>query len=132
MKITITTTEYVRTLMETEVNVPDKQLYLWHNHIRRAYSVKPKWTTWNMEHQGKPEEIYAFDVVMVDPSDNKIEVFELTVKSLVEIINNEKHPYKRLVDNILKYPDDTEYIRTKEQFERDLELVLQKIDESIN
>jgi hypothetical protein len=131
MKMTITTTEYVRTEKEIEVNIPDKQLYLWHNGIRRAYSVKPKWTTWNMEHFGKPEEIYSLEVVMVDPSDNKIEVVELTVKSLVEIIKNEKHDYKRLVENILKYPDDKEYIRTKEQFERDLEIVLQKINESI-
>jgi hypothetical protein len=131
MKILITTTEYVRTEKEIEVNVPDKQLYLWHNGIRRAYSVKPKWTSWNVEHYSKPEEIYALDVVMVDPSDAKIEAFELSVKSLVEIINNDKHPYKRLADNILKYPDDKEYIRTKEQFENDLKLVLHKINETI-
>jgi hypothetical protein len=58
-------------------------------------------------------------------------VIELTVSSLVEIINNDKHPHKRLVENILKYPDDKEYIRTKEQFESDLKSVLQKINESI-
>ena len=131
MKILITKTEYTRTEKKIEVNVPDKQLYLWHNGIRRAYSVKPKWTSWNMEHFGTPEEIYALEVVMVDPSYYKIEVDELSVNSLVRIINSDKDPYKRLVDNILNYPDDKEFIRTKEQFENDLNAVLQKINESI-
>jgi len=131
MKILITTTEYTRTEKEIEVNVPDKQLYLWHNGIRRAYSVKPKWTSWNLENHNKPEEIYSLEVVMVDPSDVKIEVVELPVRSLAEIIKNDKHTYKRLVENILNYPDDKKYIRTKEQFENDMKSVLQKIDESI-
>jgi hypothetical protein len=77
MKMLIKTTEYIRTEKEVEVNVPDKQLYLWHNGIRRAYSVKPKWTSWNVEHSGKPEEIYALDVVMVDPSYATIGVNQL-------------------------------------------------------
>jgi hypothetical protein len=131
MKILLTTTEYVRTDKETEVNVPEKQLYLWHNGIRRAYSVKPKWTSWNVENHNKPEEIYALEVVMVDPSAVKIEVVQLQVSYLAEIIKNDKHTYKRLVENILNYPDDKEYIRTKEQFENDLKSVLQKINESI-
>lgn len=131
MKTLIKRTEYKRVEIETDVNIPETQMYLWHNGIRRAYSVKPKWTSWNIEHNNKPEEIYTFDVVMVDPSDNKIEAVEITVSSLAEILNNEKHPYHRLVDNILNYPDDKEYIRTKEQFESDLQRVLQKINDCI-
>ena len=60
-----------------------------------------------------------------------IEVSNLTISSLPEILKNEKHTYKRLVENILNYPDDKEYIRTKEQFENDLQTVLLKINESI-
>ena len=131
MKISIKTAEYTRVDKEIEVNIPDKQLYLWHNGIRRAYSVKPRWTTWNVENYNKPEEIYELIVVVVDPSDYKIEVTNLTISSLPEILKNDKHPYKRLVENILKYPDDKEFIRTKEQFENDLQTVLLKINENI-
>lgn len=131
MKILIKKVDYIRTEADVEVNIPDKQLYLWHNGIRRAYSIKPKWTSWNKENFNKPEEIYALKVVMVDPSDLKIEVFELKVSSLPEILLNEKHIYNRLIDNILNYPDDKECIRTKKQFENDLQLVLQEINKSI-
>lgn len=129
MKISIVKTEYKQVSTTTDVNVPEQQMYVWHNGIRRAYSIKPQWTTWNMEQNHKPEEIFELLVVMVDPSYNKIEVNSLSVSSLPEIVKNVKHPFNRLVENILNYPN--EGVRTKQDFENDLQQVIQKITESV-
>jgi len=131
MKILITKTEYKRIEKKIKVNIPDKQMYLWHNGVRMAYSIKPEWTSWNRENLNKPEEIYKLVIVAVDPSDNCIEIVELPISSLSQIVNDSKHKYQRLIDNILNYPNDVEYIRTKEQFENDLQMVLQNIKDSV-
>jgi hypothetical protein len=131
MKISIIQSEYKRIEKTVEVSIPEKQMYLWHNGIRRAYSVKPVWSTWNVEHKNKPEEIIELSVVMVDPSDNKFELVSLSVTALANIAADSKHPYQRLVDNILNYPDDKEYFRTKEQFEADFNKVIDNIKESV-
>lgn len=125
MKIKITTTSYKKVEKITEVNIPDKQMYLWHNGIRRAYSVKPVWTTWNEEHNNKPEEIYQLEIVTVDPIFNKLESAHFGINILPEILKNEENPYYRVIDNILNYPDEN--IRTKEQFEQDLNSVWEEI-----
>lgn len=127
MKVSITKTEYTRTEKTVEVDIPERQLYLWHNGIRRAYSVKPIWTTWKMDQESKPEEMYELKVIMVDPSDNQIEVSRLYVNRLPEIVADAKHKYQRLVEDVLNYCDDGEYVRTKKQFEADLEKVLLEV-----
>jgi len=129
MKILIEQTKYEPIKKTVEVTVPEKPLYLWHNGIRRAYSIKPVWTQWNVEHYNKPEEIYELHIVMVDPSLSKIEYVEILVSTLANIINDSKHPYQRVIDNILNYPDENN--RTYSDFVTDMDNVIQKIKGAI-
>jgi len=131
MKIQIQKIEHKRIEKTIEVDVPDKQMFIWHNGIRKAYSVTPVWTTWNKEYNDKPEEIYELKVVMVDPSDTAIELRTMRVSDLPNIADSEKHPYKRLIENILEYPDDKQYLRTKEQFMQDLNGVMEAVNKGL-
>lgn len=127
MKRKLQKTEIKRVLSEEiEVEIPEKQLYFWHNGERVAYCVTPEWTTWRKEH-GSPEEIWQFRVVKVDPSNKKIEAFYIRVSELAEIFQDRGNTkYLRLVENLLLYPEEDN--RTKEEFMKDYEDVLREIN----
>lgn len=132
MEIEIKKTEFTRTVKTVKVTIPEKQMYLWHNGVREAYSVKPVWTTYKVEHHNQPEQIYELSVVSVYPSGKEIKHINLQIHDLVNILADPKNKYQRLVDNILNYPEDKEYIRTKEQFDADLKSVITEINEAVN
>jgi hypothetical protein len=125
MKIKVKKEEYKKILLEeTEVDIPEKTMYFWHNGERVAYCVTPVWTTWNKEHYSKEEEIYEYKVVKVDPTDRKIEAFSISVSGFDEILYGKRNVSKaqRILENILLYPEEN--TRTKEQFMTDYKQTL--------
>lgn len=127
MKIKVETSEWEKVTSEKELDLPEETLYFWHNSIRRAYSVKPIWTKWNKEHKNKEEEIYEYDIIEIDPNSfgQIIKTITLKVSSFGGILKDSKHPYLRLVENIVLKPEEDR--RTKERFMEDYNQVLEKI-----
>lgn len=125
MKIKIQKYEYIRQNIEIEVEVPEIIRYYWHNGIRKAYAVIPEWTTWNKEHYQKEEEIYAFNIITVDPTLNQISITTINISSFPDILKDSNNNYNRIIDNILNFPEKE--TRTKEKFMADYNGVLEKM-----
>lgn len=129
MKIKVNKIRYEKVNEETELDIPETPMYFWHNGIRRAYSVVPEWTAWNVENYQKPEEIWKVNVVMVDPQDRIIETNEIQVHTFPDILKDSSHRYNRLITNLLFNPDEDR--RTKEQFIADYNQVLEEIAKNL-
>lgn len=123
MKVKIKKYRYETIEEEVEVEVPEKRLFYFMTGIRQAYCVTPEWTTWNKEHYGKDEEIHALNIIAVDPTNNSIQKFNISVGVMTEIDKSGQHPLHYLVENILRSPDDN--TRTEEQFMADYKSVLE-------
>jgi hypothetical protein len=72
---------------EYEIDLPEVPEFHFQFGIRRAIAIIPQWTTWNMEHNNKPEEIYAIDFISVYRSfDCRIEKSSINVSSLADAL----------------------------------------------
>lgn len=112
-------------ILATELELPEVPLYCFQTGIRRAIRIIPVFTTWNKE-QGKKEELFSLDVTCVYGSfEDKIEHFDISIhgSALEGMISNDKDSYN--IGRMLLRKDYN--IRTKEQFEEDLQAVINKI-----
>ena len=129
MKYTITKEKYVKEIIpQHEIDIPEEPLYLFITGIRRAYSIVPKWTTWNKEHYNKEEEIYEFQIVEVDPSNYHVKRYNIGVSDISNILNSRESYLQdkiRLVEAII---EPVYYKRTKEQFMQDYNNVIEHIN----
>ena len=126
MKKTIKTYKYEKIeVSNSEIEIPEEPMYVFQTGIRRAIRIVPKWTTWNKEHKGTEEEIYELECTCVYNSfDCKVEMFKISISGIEDMINAQKKDHYSIPD-MLK---DKDYnIRTKERFEEDLKVVLNKI-----
>lgn len=135
MKYKVRKEEWKKTLSdEFEVDIPEKPVHFWHNGERVAYRVVPVWSTWNVEHYNKPEEIFEVKVVKIPAGafeNRKIEAFSIRVSEFREILSGVRYKeYSRLIENLLLHPDED--TRTEEQFMEDYKSVVEKINEYLH
>jgi hypothetical protein len=125
MKHTIKTYEYKRIeKTATEIEIPEETIYCFQTGIRRAVKIEPQWTTWNKENYQKDEEVWNLKITCVYNSfECKIEQYTIQVSQLEDNINRGKDSYS--IPNLLLHRDFN--LRTKEQFEADLKIALDKI-----
>lgn len=114
-----------------EWELPTEAKYYFETGIRRSISVTPRWTTWEIENGAESERIYSLHIVCVYQSfEAKIEAFSIDVGKIEDLYyNSSKHKNDPEVDIIQFLIDDpsTQYIRTKENFEGDLNNCLGKV-----
>ena len=127
MKLQIKQYEYIqKEIGSIEVNLPTETSYYFQTGIRRSIKITPKYTTWNKEFHNKEEELYEYDIVYVyGSSECKVEKVSIGVRKIEEIYYSEKHEHKRLIVALIS---DDLLVRTKEQFEEDLNDVLTQIN----
>lgn len=109
--------------------LPTEPQYFFETHIRRSISIVPEWTTWNMEYNQKPEEIFQFKVICVYLSfEAKIDAFIIPVSRLEDLYYREKEQHGDIVKGLI---NNDFHKRTKEQFMADFNSCLEKIKEKL-
>lgn len=110
-------------LGEIEVDLPEEPIYIFEFGRRVMYGIFPKWTTWQVERDNKPEEIWEYDVITISESfsDYSIEKFTVRVSDFDRLYNsNNKISTKK--ERVVKFLIDgieQRSIRTEEQFLHD-------------
>ena len=136
MKKKITKYEYIKQEIEGfEADLPDNPVYLFEFGYRVAYAIIPQWTTWNKEFYDKPEEIYQYDIIVVDPSLKEIKSFDISVQRLNEAYGKSEQNGGTLRDRAVRYIVDgwqERQVRTKEKFLEDFNRVVNEIKETLN
>jgi hypothetical protein len=108
----------------SEIEIPEEPMYVFQTGIRRAIRIVPEWTTWNKEHHGTEEEIWRLVVTCVYNSfECKIECYDIQVSQIEDMIRTSKDTYS--IPNMLM--SGYYGVRTKEQFDADLQMALDKI-----
>lgn len=120
MEVNIIKYKYEKIELSNEVaNLPDEPIYFFIYGTRISVAVIPKWTTWNIEEYDKPEEIYFYNFITIDGTEevklhgfpvNEISnLYQVAKKSTTNSYFHEVIEY--LVDGI-----DSRQIRDKERF----------------
>jgi len=124
----ITTYEYVqKPLTETELFIPEKPFYCFQTFIRRSIRIIP--TIWNKKsvQSLKNGEVHKLDVTCVyQDFECKIERFTINMHMVQGYINNNEKNIKADICRMLLEEDY--YIRTKEDFNQDLNDALKEIN----
>ena len=125
MEISVKTYEYQKIeKSDTKFQLPEETTYWFETGIRRAIRIVPIWTTWQLENDNKPEEIWKYHFTCVYRSfENKIESFSISLHDFPNYYLQEK---RNIVKEFMDYDFDE---RTKEQFENDLESALTSLNE---
>ncbi len=109
-----------------EIELPTETSYYFETGIRRSIKIIPVFTTWNKERYNKEEEIYYLDIICLYNSFKcKAEKFRINVKDIENIIYSEKHEHKDFINSLINEWFD---VRTKEQFEDDLNYTIQQLE----
>lgn len=113
---------------EFEIPLPEVPTYLFETGVRRSIRIIPKFTTWNKERFNKEEELYGLDVTLIYLS-FKCEVvkFTINVSDLEGIWNSQERTLKKQILELLV--NDWGDSRTQEEFETDLNVVIEKLKE---
>ena len=125
MELSIKTYEWQRIeKSNTKFELPEEPTYWFETGIRRSIRIFPIWTTWQMENDSEPEEIWQYHFTCVYRSfENKIESFKVSIHEFEDYYLQDKH-------NIIKSFLNNDFNeRTKEQFENDLESALSLLNE---
>jgi len=114
--------KYIREEIQSKpVEISNETQYFFQTGIRRAIRIEPIWSQWKQAEDGEDEEIYEYRVTLVYGSfECKIEV--ITIKGYLNSLGDQ---YYSEVDNsvnsfVKAWLDDEFDVRTKEQFEADL------------
>ncbi|WP_370408836.1 hypothetical protein [Tenacibaculum dicentrarchi] len=108
-----------------KVDLPTETSYFFETGIRRSIKIEPRYTTWNVERNDKPEELYELIVTCVYlSSELKLEKYNIRVNRIEEIYYSEKHEHKRLITSLVEEWLDE---RTKTQFQEDFNYLLTKV-----
>lgn len=115
---------------DVEFDVPQEPIYLFETGVRRSIRIVPGWTIWQKERFGKPEEIWKLDIVCVYLSSCcKIEKHTVQVSQIESIINSnpDRATTKDVWPIMMLLLDKTALVRTKEQFDNDLDIAISQI-----
>ena len=123
--------KFERVKEEMEIKLPTEPLYYFS--CRRAIRLSPEYTTWELDRNNTPEYIWRYDVTIVDVNFTaRIERFYLDAseRAFQRIVDScedrSKHSLgEEIYYKLINFPDDD--LRTKEQFEADLQVALDKI-----
>lgn len=125
--------------------VPTEPLYLFETGIRRAISIVPNWTTWNMKTNKEPEYIFDLDIICVYQSfEARIEAYSISVSSIEDLYHKEVKGNYGGPQSVIKFLVDLDSYgtkdeqgndtgtmfygqRTKEQFESDFQCCIQSM-----
>lgn len=126
MKLSIKQYEYEKIeIASIDIDLPTETSYYFETGIRRSIRVVPIFTNYLKERFGRDEEFHSLEVTCVyQSSELWVEKFTVLVKDIEEIYYSEKGENKRFVDSLVNGWFDK---RTKEQFDADLEFVLNTI-----
>lgn len=114
---------------EYEIDIPEVPEYYFQTGIRRAIAIIPIWTSWNVEHNQKPEEIYALKFICVYGSfENKLESTQIAISDIIR--NSQALENRDSLTFLLAHRADYSK-RTKEQFMADLEGGINKLKEEL-
>lgn len=128
MKIELKQYRYEKIATESkDFELPEEPVYFFETGIRRAIRIIPEFTTWQVEMQNKPEELYSFKITCVHLSwECKIVHFGIAVGELENNLReSSKGYYAEFVQNWTK---GWFHKRTKEQFDADLASAFNKIN----
>lgn len=110
-----------------ELPLPEETLYCFETGIRRSIKIVPRFTTWQAE-QGKQEELYQLIVTCIyQSSECKIDKFSIPVSRIEEYYNSKTESKEKSILTMLA--NEWHDLRTKEDFETDLKMVLTEITE---
>lgn len=127
MKRTVTMTQYQPVpIRNVEVTIPEEPCYFFKTGIRKSIAVIPQWTTWQMNNDGKPEEVWEIKLVSVGLSfENTISTSFFRISELEGLfatkadVWNPKEAYlKEFLKTLFLNPDALNK-RTEEQFMND-------------
>lgn len=127
MKVKITKYEIERVRKDNvEYTLPDEVTYWFQTGIRRSIKMIPIWTTWQKETKNIPEEIWKCIFILVYADFKcKIETVEVFVSDIEFLMNqSEKHAD---LNPMVAYLNNRLEKRTKNQFDLDLEVAMDKI-----
>jgi hypothetical protein len=119
MKLNIKTFEYVeKEISNFEIEIPDNELYCFQTGIRRSVRIIPN--------KNKEGVVTSLKVTSIYSSfECKVEQFTILTSQIERHYNSkESSPENSIVSMLVNVYYD---IRTKEQFEEDLEYILNKI-----
>jgi len=128
MNITIKKYEYEKKEIESqEIELPTKTTYYFETNVRRSIRIVPRFTTWNKKEYNKEEELYELKITCVYlSSECIIEKFNIYPKDIEKIFYADKH---KLNDFVTSLVQNWFNIRTKEQFEMDLNEAIRQLKE---
>lgn len=127
MKVKIPKYKLEKILIEdNEYELPDEPAYYFETCVRRSIRFIPILTSWKHE-KDQPEEIYQYHITVVYLSfENKIESFKISAKSgLSDLMKDgDKSEQSSVIKALFnKYLN----VRTKEQFEADLQQAINNL-----
>jgi hypothetical protein len=125
MLINIKKYEFKKIEVESKIfELPETESYCFETHVRRSIRIKPVFTTWNKELHNKEEELYSFDITCVYLSfECKIVKFSISVSDFDDLSKMEKNEF------LNAWVSGWFNFRTKEQFDTDLKVAIDKINE---
>lgn len=112
---------------ETEIFIPQEPYYCFETGVRRSIRIIPIWTEWNVKQYQKPEEVYKLEITCVYQSFKcKVEKFSIPISEVETLVNREKDisNEKSILTLLL---NDWGNLRTKEQFEEDLQTTIEEL-----
>jgi septum formation inhibitor-activating ATPase MinD len=131
MEIEISTFEYVKTKKDgVKLTIPTEPLFLFLFHYRKAIAIVPEMTTWQLEQEGKVEELWRLRIVSVTPSDNKIEVEYIHVMKPIILEGEYNSKNSPAVEEVFRFMRGEQVnLRTRQQWVDDYEGVIEKLKE---
>lgn len=127
MKLNIKQYEFHKVEIQSQdIEIPTETSYFFETGVRRSIRIIPVFTTWNKERFNKEEELYYLDITcLYNSSETKAEKFRINISDIESIYYYEKHKYNGFVSSLVR---DFFDVRTKEQFEMDLKLTIDKLE----
>lgn len=127
MKLNIKQYEYHKVEIQSrDIEIPTEISYFFETGVRRSIRIVPIYTTWHVFQYGKDEVLWYLDVTcLYNSSQTKAEKFRIDINDIESIYYNEKHKYHGFVRGLV---NDFFDVRTKEQFENDLKLTIDKLE----
>ena len=121
---------------EGQIYIKNEPEYLFLTGIRESFCLIPQWSNWEKAHYGREEYIFNLKVICVDVENNKIEKlnFNIDPSSLTRYHKDGTSMNARIYKLFctLQSSDRVIETRTREQFMRDYNSVIDQFDEVIN
>lgn len=128
MKLQIKKYEFKKIEVKSrEIELPTETSYYFETGVRRSIKIKPVFTTWNKENFNKDEELHLLEITCIYSSFMcEVEKFHININEIEEIYYSDKHKHNDFIRGLVQNWFDK---RTEEQFNSDLNFIINKIKE---